>query len=311
MNLKRLLFLLLILSASVFAFAACKDETVSYTVSFELDGGSGSARNQSIESGYLARKPSEDPTKVGHAFLGWYYGEEEWDFSEDLVTSDITLTAKWEKLKYTVTFDTDGGVAVPSQEVAYGELATKPLPPTKKNFRFAGWFFANQEWNFDVTTITSDITITAKWTPAPTYTVTFSAHGAGETPIQHVPEGSTVTRPIDPDRPGYRFLGWYYGEELWDFDNNKITENITLEAKFEEIIIPKATITFETYGGTPISPIEVPIGSGMPDVITPMRNNADFLYWLCNGVMVDENFVVTEDCLFEAVYSYRSPIHPI
>ena len=310
MNLKRLLILLLILTASILVFVSCGEETVNYTVSFDLDGGNGSIKNQSIESGYLAKKPT-DPTRIGHAFLGWYNGEEEWDFTNNPVTSDVTLKAKWEKLKYTVTFDTDGGVPVPAQEVSYGELAALPIPPSKENFVFVGWYFGNQKWNFDVTTITSDITITAKWTPVPTYTVTFSAHGAGQMLPQYVPQGKLANRPEDPDRPGFIFLGWYYGEKLWNFDTDTVVENITLVAKFEEIIIPKVTITFETYGGTPISPMEVPIGSKLPSLIAPTRHNADFLYWTCNGVMVEGDFVVTEDCLFEAVYSYRSPIHPL
>ena len=31
-----------------------------------------------------------------YAFKGWYYQDKKWDFENDVVTENITLTAKWE-----------------------------------------------------------------------------------------------------------------------------------------------------------------------------------------------------------------------
>ena len=39
-----------------------------------------------------------DSTKEGYTFLGWYNGDELFDFNQK-VTSDIQLVAKWEKIK--------------------------------------------------------------------------------------------------------------------------------------------------------------------------------------------------------------------
>ena len=66
---------------------------------------------------------------------------------------------------YTVTFDSYGGTPVPpAQEVEYGHTATKPVEPTLKGYTFDGWYLdeAEEPFSFD-TTITSDITLTAKW----------------------------------------------------------------------------------------------------------------------------------------------------
>lgn len=47
--------------------------------------------------GSKIEKPDDPtpPTK-DHTFLGWYVGETEWDFENDVVTGDLNLTAKWE-----------------------------------------------------------------------------------------------------------------------------------------------------------------------------------------------------------------------
>ena len=66
-----------------------------YTVSFDLNGGSGFITSQlfvNISTG-MALKPG-DPTWYKHAFAGWYNGDTKYDFTE-AVTGDITLKAKW------------------------------------------------------------------------------------------------------------------------------------------------------------------------------------------------------------------------
>ncbi|MDY5023470.1 MAG: InlB B-repeat-containing protein, partial [Blautia sp.] len=66
-----------------------------YTVSFELNGGSGSVPTQWFVnvSTETVLQP-DDPTKEGSIFAGWYNGDTIYDFTES-VTESITLTAKW------------------------------------------------------------------------------------------------------------------------------------------------------------------------------------------------------------------------
>lgn len=70
------------------------------------------------------------------------------------------------------------------------------------------------------------------------YTVTFDTDGAGDiAPIQ-VLAGETVTEPQTPSKTTenceYTFLGWFIDEEQWDFENDVVTENITLVAHWKE-----------------------------------------------------------------------------
>ena len=55
-------------------------------------------------------------------------------------------------------------------------------------------------------------------------------------------EDGTIEKPADPQKEGYKFAGWYYNGELWDFDEDIPNSNITLEAKW---ISNNASITIK------------------------------------------------------------------
>ncbi|MFR6411304.1 MAG: InlB B-repeat-containing protein [Angelakisella sp.] len=127
----------------------------AYTVTFQSEGGSEVASQ--IRANTPAARPA-DPTKEGYTFIGWYNGESEWDF-ETPVTADLTLTAKWQINRYTITFDTAGGSEVPSITQDYGTAITPPAAPTRTGYTFAGW-----DKTIPSTMPAGDMTITARWT---------------------------------------------------------------------------------------------------------------------------------------------------
>ena len=66
----------------------------------------------------------------------------------------------------TVTFNSNGGSAVTSQNVVYNTTAAAPADPTKNGYTFAGWYSDSgltTAFNF-ATPIIADITLYAKWT---------------------------------------------------------------------------------------------------------------------------------------------------
>lgn len=71
-----------------------------YTVSFDTDGGT-EISSQSVKHGECAEEPS-DPAKVEYKFIGWYIGEEEFNF-ETKIYENKTITAKWQYAEYNVT----------------------------------------------------------------------------------------------------------------------------------------------------------------------------------------------------------------
>lgn len=75
-------------------------------------------------------------------------------------TDDVcTIAHNW-----VVTFDPNNGEPAFTQNVEYEGKATEPAAPEKTGYTFDGWYLDEAEapFSFD-TTITSDITLTAKW----------------------------------------------------------------------------------------------------------------------------------------------------
>jgi endoglucanase len=68
-------------------------------------------------------------------------------------------------ITYTVTFNSNGGTSVLPQEVCEGKTA-KNATTTKTGYTFDGWYNGNYPFVFS-TVITSNITLTARWTEAP------------------------------------------------------------------------------------------------------------------------------------------------
>ena len=223
--------------------------TEEYTVTFNAYGGFPTPDEQHVKSGEKAVLPVA-PTLKGYTFAFWYLGEDEqnataYDFDTP-VTGDITLTAKWNINKYTVTFNSYGGTPVPpAQEVEYGLTATKPDAPTLKGYTFAFWYLGDDEQNataYDFNTpVTENITLTAKWN-INKYTVTFNSYGGTPVPpAQEVEYGLTATEPATaPTKTGYTFDGWYLGDEKYDF-SDAVEQNITLYANWEKNIY---TVTY-------------------------------------------------------------------
>jgi uncharacterized repeat protein (TIGR02543 family) len=76
----------------------------------------------------------------------------------------ITVTAS---PVYTVTFDSRGGSGVSNDTAVSGGLLARPADPARDGFDFGGWYTEAaliNEWNFTSDTVTSDITLYAKWT---------------------------------------------------------------------------------------------------------------------------------------------------
>ena len=229
--------------------------TEEYTVTFNAYGGFPTPDKQHVKSGEKAVLPVA-PTLKGYTFAFWYLGEDEqkataYDFDTP-VTGDITLTAKWNINKYTVTFDSYGGTPVPpKQEVEYGLTAAKPDDPTLKGHTFAFWYLGEDEQNataYDFgTPVTENITLTAKWN-INKYTVTFDTDGGTPVPPnQEVEYGLTATEPTTaPTKTGYTFDGWYLGNEKYNF-SDAVEQDITLKAKWEAI---PYGVTYSYVSGT-------------------------------------------------------------
>ncbi|WP_446936826.1 InlB B-repeat-containing protein [Lysinibacillus fusiformis] len=229
----------------------------TYTVSFEVDGGS-AVSDQSVAHGGKAMMPEIEPTKAGYTFGGWYTDAsytQTYDFNSN-ITGNIKIYAKWNAQMYTVSFNTDGGSAVSDQSVAYGEKASAPTPaPTKAGYTFEGWYTdAGHTQVYDFTNvITENTTIYAEWN-AQTYTVSFNTDGGSTVSNQSVAHGEKASEPNPaPTKAGYTFGGWYSSntlEKLFDFESGSITRNMTIYAKWISNVSPPTSNNSSSTSGS-------------------------------------------------------------
>ena len=85
------------------------------------------------------------------------------------VSCTDTQTPDVGNVYYTVTFNSDGGSYVGERQVEAGKTITPPAAPTKTGYIFGGWYqvaedgSANFKWSFDISVVTGDTTLKAKW----------------------------------------------------------------------------------------------------------------------------------------------------
>ena len=75
----------------------------------------------------------------------------------------LVLNVYYDRDMHTVTFDTQDGTKIDPVEVRCGNPVAQPITPSKAGYYFSGWFLNGSKYDFS-TSVTSDITITAKFT---------------------------------------------------------------------------------------------------------------------------------------------------
>lgn len=235
---------------------------IDYNITYNLDGGTNAEENPAtytVENAVTFAAP----TKAGYTFKGWV------DANGDPITGiaagtigDVEVTATWEIVKYTITYNPEGGTTDPSIVVEYTVNDTVPLStPTKPGYTFDGWVDAegNKLTEIPVGT-TGDITLTATWT-AIKYNIIYNGLD-GATNAESNPATFTVEDTVtfaDASKVGHLFTGWL------DASGNPITEipagtmgDIEVTATFQ---IQQYTLTIiERYeDGTELSRTEIDI----------------------------------------------------
>ena len=119
----------------------------------------------------------------------------------------------YNRKSYIITFETNGGSPIPSQQVLYGATVQMPAEPTKENYRFYNWYTdstCNNLFNSN-TTITSAKSLYAFWI---SNAITYSFH-------------ETVT-PLDAGTDGtYGTSGEYV--LFGDFPQSALVGEITVD----------------------------------------------------------------------------------
>lgn len=236
-------------SLTLYADWGINKYTLTYTAG---DNGSlTGTTEQEVEYGQSGTQVEAVPDH-GYQFVQWSDGSTANPRTDTNVTGDITVTAEFAPIEYTITYHLDGGTNDPSNPDTYTiESETITLKDaTRTGYAFAGWYDAASDGN-KVTQIakgsTGNIDLYAYWT-ANQYTVTFDSNG-GDPPI---PESKLVTY----DQPygelatvswtGHTFLGWFTektgGTKITADSIVSTADNHTLYAQWKHNIY---TVTFK------------------------------------------------------------------
>lgn len=120
------------------------------------------------------------------------------------------------------------------------------------------------------------------------YTVTFNSQGGSEVAPQAVYAGEKIVKPANPTKEKEYFVDWYKEAEctnVWDFENETVSQDITLYAKWTSIAY---TVTFETNGGSAIEAQLVPEGTfATKPVPAPTKEGNLFEGWYTEQTMTN------------------------
>jgi len=196
-------------SGTLTLYAKWIEDTESYTITFESNGGS-TVDSITLAVGATVTAPT-DPTKEGFTFGGWYSEAAlttSYTFST-MPAQNFTLYAKWNEVvsQQTISFEENGGTDVANLTQDIGSAVSAPINPTKDRYTFSGWYS-----DVELTTVytfstmpSTALTLYAKWT-LNNYTITFEENGG--TAVTDIVQGylTTVTAPADP-RGGFCSVG--------------------------------------------------------------------------------------------------------
>lgn len=177
------------------------DKEPEFTVTFDANGGMGTAEPQTLGYGDTVDLNAVGFTRDGYKLTGWNTKADGSGkaYSVDdkvKVAADMTLYAQWTVNTRTISFNANGGTgAMKEQSAEYGaEIRLTYCAFQKSGYAFSGWNTAadGSGESYDdggQITVTSDVTLYAQW--ARVYTVTFKAgnHGIGSDYTQEFVEG--------------------------------------------------------------------------------------------------------------------------
>ena len=134
------LALAICLSLGLTACGGGGETTATYTVTFNVNGGTGTVAEQTVNAGGTATDPGSAGLTApeGTEFAWWSTSAdgEAYDFST-AVNANLTLYAVWNPISLTVTFDDGSGAE--SQTVSYGSVVSAPADPDREGMVFLYW----------------------------------------------------------------------------------------------------------------------------------------------------------------------------
>ncbi|MBR3116283.1 MAG: InlB B-repeat-containing protein [Bacilli bacterium] len=218
---------------------------------------------------------------------GWYTDQNytnRYNFNNP-VNKDLILYAYSNEAKCNVTF-IDFGTVYDEVQITCGETVSRPTDPSHTGYEFVEWQYNNRGFDFD-NEINNDIELVSYYNLID-YRLRYNYNNGT------LPEG--VTNPTsynietptftlnNPDKPGYRFIGWTENEGDTPTITMTVTKGTTgaktFTANYE--VIPY-TITYDLDGGSlaegVTNPTEYNVETPTFTLNNPTKRGYDFAGW--------------------------------
>ena len=249
---------------------------------------------QSVEKGGDAIAPTIFDLPEGKKFYAWAR-----DFTE--VTEDTDVYAVLISETYTVTVYGLGDEPIAKVDVDYGEDANV----SEADLFVPNYLLCEDEAYAALKNVTEDRTVYLNYVPVE-YTATFTVDGEifAESAVGY---GTTVRFPAVPQKAGYTFIGWYDGDEAYDF-SAKAYASVTLEARFAPIEKKKYDVVFYDYGGVQYGEKQR-IEEGKKAIApgSPEREGYEFIGWAdASGASFDLSSAITADTALYPRYKTKT-----
>ena len=280
-------------------------------VTFDVNGGDNEIDGKTIAYGEDYKL--DEPVKAKYRFLGWYYNgslvnsEGKWHYD-----GDVELVAEWVPEEFKITYELNGGTNNSANLDRY-TVETDPtllvlLNPEKKNCTFLGWYldaeYSERIESIDPTAY-EGITVFAKWEEIKVVFNYNPNEGSVSAPKTEFNLGESFVL-LTPTRSGYKFNGWYVGEELIT-DDSPWTDGTRLVLDLvASWIVEEYEITYELDGGsvgTATLKYTYTVETEDFKLPIPTKLNYYFVGWSLNGGSANMSVVVTKGSTGHRAYT--------
>lgn len=218
---------------------------------------------------------------------------------------------------YTVSFQSNGGSAVESQQIEEDGSASEPPVPSREGYRFIGWYFGGEPYNFQLP-ITGDITLEAVWEEQNALTAPSASFPSGseveigtKIVLTCAASGAEIYYTLDgtmPDRSStlYRepivVLGDMTIMAVAVREGYKDSQVATFVYHAVNPSPDIYMVVFQSNGGTQVDSQEVKAGETVQRPEDPVREGYRFTGWYLDGELYDFALPVTGNIRLEAVW---------
>ncbi len=239
--------------------------------------------------------PEEPETsRIGYTQNGW-----DIEIPDVMPAKNLTITAMWKINQYTITFNTVGADDdIDPIEQDYN-TAISVAKPVKEGYTFMGW---DDDATAEVKAVNipskmpaKNMSFTAMWKINP-YTIKFDTNGGSAVADISKDFGTEIAKPADPTKTGYNFTGWNP-----EVPETMPAKNMTITAQWE---LKTNTITFDTLGGSDISPITQKYNTVIVKPENPTYEGYTFAGWYDNEACTGNSIILPDTMPADSVTYY-------